>query len=46
MPHLIIEVSRGSLTRKILTIPIDFDASGKPVDILAPPMSRGTAMQI
>jgi len=25
MPHLIIEVSRGALTRKILTIPIDFD---------------------
>jgi hypothetical protein len=40
MPHLIIEVSRGPLTRKILTIPIDFDASKKPVDILAPPKAH------
>jgi len=37
MPHLVIEVSRGSLERKLLTLPFDLDGSGKPADILAPP---------
>src|SRR5262245_23087367 len=37
MPHLIIEVARRAVERRLLGIPIEFDQDGKPADILAPP---------
>jgi hypothetical protein len=37
MPHLIIEVARSAVERRLLGMPIEFDQAGAPADILAPP---------
>lgn len=37
MPHLIMEIARGALERRLKATPIETDASGNPVDILNPP---------
>ena len=38
MPHLLVEIARGVLERKMLSLPIETDANGAPADILAPPL--------
>jgi hypothetical protein len=37
VPHLVVEVARRAVERRLHAMPIETDASGAPLDILAPP---------
>lgn len=44
MPHMLIEIARQVLERQMLAMPIEFDPSGAPADILAPPVPIQTSL--